>query len=554
MTRVALYARYSSDNQRDASIEDQLRLCRDYATRQNWTVVESYADRAVSGASLMRVGIQALMSDAQHGRFDVVLAEALDRISRDQEDVAGVFKRLRFAGVTIMTLAEGDICELHVGLKGTMNALFLKDLAAKTHRGIRGRVEKGKYSGGNCYGYRVVKRLDSGGEPIRGEREIIAEEAEIILHIFHDFAAGLSPRRIVSALNQYCIPGPDGGLWAESSLRGNRRLGTGILNNELYIGRMVWNRQRRMKSPHTGGRVLRLNPQSEWIKVDVPELRIVDDDLWRAVKEQQVALSNIYAKQVTASRNAIAKTLNATHRPRTLLSGLLVCGCCGGSYARRGQDRYACVTHVRSGSCDNSRTIGREGLEARVLEGLKHKLLAPEIAAEAMRAYAEETNRLNRERRSTGEADRKALAAIERQTKAIVIAIEDGGYTRTLSDRLRELEAQQDEIAERLAHAPSDIPDIHPNVADVYRRKVARLADALNHPEDRHEATAALRGLIERIVLTPGRKRGELHATLHGEIGTIIEWIGRTKPMRNETNACATTEFPGLSVSVHARA
>lgn len=82
-----------------------------------------------------------------------------------------------------MTLAEGDICELHVGLKGTMNALFLKDLAAKTRRGIRGRVEKGKYSGGNCYGYRVVKRLDSGGEPIRGEREIIAEEAEIILHI-----------------------------------------------------------------------------------------------------------------------------------------------------------------------------------------------------------------------------------------------------------------------------------------------------------------------------------------------------------------------------------
>jgi site-specific DNA recombinase len=553
MTRVALYARYSSDNQRDASIEDQLRLCRDYAGRQNWTIVESYADRAVSGASLIRVGIQALMSDAQHGRFDVVLAEALDRISRDQEDVAGVFKRLRFAGVTIMTLAEGDICELHVGLKGTMNALFLKDLAAKTHRGIRGQVEKGKYSGGNCYGYRVVKRLDPGGEPIRGEREIVPEEAEIIGRIFRDFAAGLSPRRIVNALNQYCIPGPDGGLWAESSLRGNRRLGTGILNNELYIGRMVWNRQRRMKNPHTGGRVLRLNPQSEWIKVDVPELRIVDDDLWRAVKERQVALSNIYAKQVTASRNAIAKALNATHRPRTLLSGLLVCGRCGGSYARRGQDRYACVTHVRSGGCDNSRTIGRKALEARVLEGLKHKLMVPEVAAEAMHAYAEETNRLNRERRSTGEADRKALADIERKLKDIVAAIEDGGYTRMLSDRLRELETQQDEIAERLTHSPSDIPDIHPNIADIYRRKIARLSDALSHPEDRHEAIAALRGLIERIVLAPGSKWGELHATLHGELGTIIEWVARTKPVRKETKACAT-EFPGLSVSVHARA
>lgn len=200
MTRVALYARYSSDHQRDASIEDQLRLCRDFAARQNWMIVESYADRAVSGASLLRTGIQALIADAQRGRFDAVLAEGLDRISRDQEDVAGVFKRLRFAGVKIVTLAEGDICELHVGLKGTMNALFLKDLAAKTHRGIRGRVEKGKYSGGNCYGYIVAKRLDACGEPIRGEREIIAEEADIIRRIFRDYAAGLSPPRIVSVL------------------------------------------------------------------------------------------------------------------------------------------------------------------------------------------------------------------------------------------------------------------------------------------------------------------------------------------------------------------
>ena len=100
MTRVALYARYSSDNQREASIEDQFRVCRLHAERQGWTIVDSYQDRAVSGASLIRSGIQALLADALRGRFDVVLAEALDRISRDQEDVAGVFKRMAFAGVT----------------------------------------------------------------------------------------------------------------------------------------------------------------------------------------------------------------------------------------------------------------------------------------------------------------------------------------------------------------------------------------------------------------------------------------------------------------------
>ncbi|TPI29736.1 recombinase family protein, partial [Mesorhizobium sp. B3-1-9] len=142
MTRVALYARYSSDSQRDASIEDQLRLCREQAAREGWSVAGIYDDAAISGAStLLRPGIQQMIRDAQRGRFEVVLAEALDRISRDQADVATLFKHLKFAGVAIVTLTEGEISELHVGLKGTMNALFLKDLALKTHRGLRGRVE-----------------------------------------------------------------------------------------------------------------------------------------------------------------------------------------------------------------------------------------------------------------------------------------------------------------------------------------------------------------------------------------------------------------------------
>jgi DNA invertase Pin-like site-specific DNA recombinase len=552
MTRVALYARYSSDNQRDASIQDQLRLCREHARKQGWTVTDTYSDRSVSGASLIRAGIQELLQDARQGGFDVVLAEALDRISRDQEDVAAVFKRLCFAGVKIVTLAEGDICELHVGLKGTMNALFLKDLAAKTHRGIRGRIEAGKNGGGNCYGYRVVKMFDAAGEPIRGEREIIEAEAAVIRRIFREFAAGRSPRRIAIDLNRAGIPGPEGGRWVESSLRGNRRLGNGILNNELYIGRIVWNRQRCIKDPQTGRRVLRQNPVSEWVRAGVPDLRIVDDALWRSVKERQGDLAVTYAKAITASRKAIAQALNATHRPRTLLSGLLVCGCCGGSFVRRGQDRYACRAYLMAAGCDNSRTIDRKALEHRVLHGLKSRLMAPEVAAEAIRAYAEETNRLNHERRTSGDTDRKTLAAIERKIKEIVTAIEDGGYTRGLSDRLRELEVRQDEITQRLSAAPAEIPDIHPNIADIYRRKVARLAEALNHPEDRHEATAALRGLIERIVLTPRPKRGQLHATLHGGLETVLEWVARTGDAgpKNKARAFATR----LSLSAHARA
>lgn len=150
MTKVAIYARYSSDNQRDASIADQLRLCRLFASKQSWCVEEEYADHAISGATLLRPGFQAMMRDALQRRFDVVLAESLDRFSRDQEDTAGLFKRLTFVGIRVLTLAEGEISHLHVGLKGTMNALFLKDLADKTRRALRGRVELGKSGGGVC--------------------------------------------------------------------------------------------------------------------------------------------------------------------------------------------------------------------------------------------------------------------------------------------------------------------------------------------------------------------------------------------------------------------
>ena len=88
--RVEIYARYSSDNQRDASIADQLRVCRAFAERQGWVIGEEYTDHAVSGATLLRAGFQSLMRDALNRQFDIVVAESLDRFSRDQEDTAGL--------------------------------------------------------------------------------------------------------------------------------------------------------------------------------------------------------------------------------------------------------------------------------------------------------------------------------------------------------------------------------------------------------------------------------------------------------------------------------
>lgn len=558
MSRVALYARYSSDNQRDASIEDQLRQCRERAAREGWTVVESYSDRAISGASLIRSGIQSLLADAQAGRFDMVLSEALDRISRDQEDVAGVFKRLRFAGVQIVTLSEGEISELHVGLKGTMNALFLKDLAIKTHRGIRGRVEAGKIGGGNAYGYRVVHQLDANGEPIRGEREIVEEHAEIIRRIFREYVAGKGPQKIAADLNRDGVPSPTGKRWNDSTIRGNRTVSSGILNCELYIGVIRWNRQKKLKNPDTGRFTYRLNPESEWIRAEAPELRIVPQELWDAAKARQDELSGLYKKQAEASRAAtrtmMAKNggLNATHRPRTLLSGLLFCGCCGGTYARRGQDRFACINHVLGNGCDNARTIAREALEARVLTGLRERMMTPDMAAEAIRAYAQETNRLNRKRRNLADTIRREFAETAKAIAEIVRVIEQGGWHRALSDRLTELEAKQDSLTARLSDTPQDVPDIHPGIAETYRRRIERLTAALSHPDDALEAAEAIRKIIDRIVFTPGETRRDLSITLQGEFGTILDWIDRTgKPGYKPTIDTRSTR---LSVSVKARA
>ena len=205
--RAAIYARYSSDLQSASSAEDQIAICKERIAREGWTLAGIFVDEGISGASMLRPGYQNLLQVARSGGCDVVVAEALDRISRDQEHVAALFKQMIFAGVRIVTLAEGEIGELHVGLKGTMNALFLKDLADKTRRGLKGRIEKGRAGGGLCFGYSVRREMAVDGSPIRGGRVIDETEAAIVRQIFADFAAGKSPRKIAFDLNDRGVPG-----------------------------------------------------------------------------------------------------------------------------------------------------------------------------------------------------------------------------------------------------------------------------------------------------------------------------------------------------------
>lgn len=298
MIRCVIYARYSSDQQSPSSIHDQVRECREVAARQGWDVVEVYSDAALSGGSDKRPGFQQMLDDASDGRFDIVVAEALDRLSRRLADTASVFDQFNFYSIRIFTKNEREITKMHVAIVGLMAEQFVADLREKTKRGQRGRVLEGKTAGGLGYGYVV-------GDP--GERAIDEAQAEIVRRIFREYATGLSPRAIAHGLNSDGIPGPRGRTWKDTTLRGQRDRCTGILNNTAYIGQLAYGRTAYVKNPTTGKRVARPQPRESWLVEEVSELRIVEDDLWKAVKDRQDAVATVMP------RDEKGKALNRVH-------------------------------------------------------------------------------------------------------------------------------------------------------------------------------------------------------------------------------------------------
>ncbi|WP_156681784.1 recombinase family protein [Sphingomonas profundi] len=523
--KVALYARYSSDSQRDASIADQLRVCRAHAERQGWHIVEEYTDHAISGASLLRPGIQAMIADALNGRFQLVLAEAMDRLSRDQEDIAGLFKRMAYGDVKIITLSEGEVTQLHVGLKGTMNALFLKDLADKTRRGLRGRVEQGKSGGGNSYGYAVVKQFDAHGEAVRGDRTIHADQAAVVRRIFSDYAAGKSAKRIAVELNREGISAPSGGDWGFSTINGNPKRGTGILNNELYVGKLVWNRQRFVKDPATGKRQARLNAPEDWITQEVPELRIINDETWSMVKARQSAMR---AEKPEPDASTLS-TARDRKRPRYLLSGLTRCGCCGGGYSMISSEMLGCSTARNKGTCDNRTNLRRDELEARVLSALRHQLMEPALFAEFCEEFTREMNRIRSAGSQTLEASRAEIRKIDRDLDRLVDMILRGGAADRLNERMVRMEARKREFETVVAQSKEPAPLLHPEMAGYYRRQVESLHEALNSgPEaERLKAADLLRSLISAIVLTPSDSGLEMD--VQGDLAGILTIASNAK-------------------------
>ena len=460
----------------------------------------------------MRPGLQRLLADAQRGSFDVVVAEALDRVSRDQEDIAGFFKRLRFAGVRLATCSEGEINELHVGLKGTMNALFLKDLAAKTHRGLEGRIRKGMSAGGITFGYDIVK---GDGDAGRGARTVNPTEAAVVVRVFQEFAASVSPNAIVRKLNAEKVPGPGGRFWLDTTIRGHALRGTGILRNELYIGKLVWNRLRYVKDPVSGLRRSRLNPRTEWVTENVPHLRIVDDELWLSVASRLNAIRNdpMVLKRIAARPVEL-------RRPAHFTTGRVICGACNKPMARIGKDYLGCNFARRRGTCTNKATVRQGAIEAVVIEGLKGQLMAPDLVREFVDAFHKELNKHRAEEATLRSGATRELHVVETKIGKLVDAIASGIRTRSIVDALETAEARKVELEKLVAQRGPPPIRLHPALADRYRVRVAELHNALKNPNLETEATQIIRSLIDRIVVTNGPSGTELE--LVGDLAMMV--------------------------------
>jgi len=379
MRRAAIYARFSTELQNEKSTEDQIALCRTYAARNGLDVVAVYEDKARSGASVFgRDAMARLMEAAGQNAFDTVVCKAVYRLSRYKGESGGLPQRPPFPGIETQAISYGIADAVLIGIRGLVGQMQREDGAKKVRRGMAGVVRDGRHAGGRAYGYRAIPGH-------LGELEIVKEEAEIVRRIFAAYAVGRAPRDLAGDLNREGVAPPRGTRWNGSTINGNAQRGVGLLLNELYVGRIIWNKVRMVKNPDTGKRVSRPNPKDQWQTKEVPHLRIIDDETWQK------------AQALKAARVKVSSHIK--RRPAHLLSGLLRCGVCGSGLSvhdrdKTGKTRVRCSAVRESGTCSNRRVIYLPEIETAVLDGMREQLKVPELIEAYIRKYNEERRNL----------------------------------------------------------------------------------------------------------------------------------------------------------------
>lgn len=514
--RTLIYARYSSQLQNSRSIDQQIGVCRDRASREGWPVIEVFTDYAIGGGAgtseAQRPGLAAMLARVEQGDIDQVLIDTTSRLARNQGDAHHLRERLNFHGARLFTLGDGEIDSFKGAIKGLLDEQQRVELRHNIKRGQAGTVRQGRSPAGLAYGYRLANRFDETGRPVRGLREVDEVQAAIIRRIFTEYAAGRSPVAIARQLNAEGIPGPRGSSWRASTIRPDRTRGNGMLSNRLYIGQLIHNRTSKVIEPVTRTTRIRPNPESAWIIESVPQLRIIDDALWEAV-------------QTELERNRIEAKPVKTRRPRHILSGLGQCGICGGAWNVSTGRFWSCGARRDGGTCTNNRTISTESYERHALDGLQEQLLDPAVVSTYVREYHDEAARRarqDRQRKSTLERQLHAAAA---KVERLVTAVADGGEEfAEIRTALRAARIERDRLAAELAEiAAVRVISLHPMIAEEYRRQVADLRTALTAPAAREAAIPVLRELIDRIILSPNPTGRGMTVEVKARLSAVVE-------------------------------
>ncbi|TKZ15469.1 recombinase family protein [Shimia litoralis] len=533
--RAIIYACYSTDLQNPNSVQDQIDKCRIEARKQGWVVVGERADHGISGTRNDRPDFKELLKDVQARSCDIVLTESLDRISRDQEDAAHFFKQATYHDVEIYTLEHGIVNPIQLGFSSTMAAVFIDALAAKTHRGLTGKIRSGKSAGGRSYGYKVAQ--DTRGVEIVGELDIDEDEAIVIRRIFREFVAGRSAQQIAAGLNEDLIPSPrhkagQGGHWKQNTINGNRARGTGILNNELYIGRRIWNRLNYRRDPDTRKKVSRLNDPDKWEVFEVPDLAILDMDLWEAAKERQDQQAKSRAQHAPTDKNGLSVS-QGLRRRKYLLSGLLKCKTCQGNLTIGGgsgtRKTYYCANAKEKGPavCSGMPGLRKDIIEENVVSRMRNGLLQEEAYQQFKKDFLRHQTAASQD----GEAKLHLKDAQIREREAkkanLIEAVENGLGSKLIIEHLDKVDAELTKLKAQRAEATPQKIDLPDDLPMIYRAHVAELAETLSDETVAGRAGDALRDFINQIIIGYD---ADLNAHTVEFSGNLAEILNAKKP------------------------
>src|ERR1017187_7744634 len=364
--RAALYARFSTDKQRDASIDDQVRVCERVARAAGLEGVARFEDKSMSGGPAQRPGYQALLSAARAHQFDIIVCEDISRLWRNRAEFGPRSAELEDLGVHCLTCVGDDTRRdgwgLVIQIKQAVAEHARREASYRTRRGLEGNAINGKPTGGRAYGY--IPARDSAS----GQLEIEETEAAIVRRIFELYADGTCPRGIAATLHAEGIPSPGARWnrtvrrrdrkWLASAIHGDVNRGTGILNNRRYAGIVLWGRSEWKRSAADSNkrrhRMLAIGSANE---NSDERLRIVPQPLWDRVKARQAQRSHGIGALV---RGGLRQRAPGAGRPaKHLFSGLLSCGVCDASFVLRNRTAYACASYWNGAACTNSINVSR---------------------------------------------------------------------------------------------------------------------------------------------------------------------------------------------------